>query len=85
MRDNRRILDNVRCVIGGTDCLEAEFSLGKLFEDPAVKSHSIRIRRWPRDLALRKGLLSDLWKDISAMVSPREAVVVGEIGAGILA
>ncbi len=37
VRDNGRIMDNVKCVIGGTDCLEAEFSLGKLFEDPAVR------------------------------------------------
>jgi hypothetical protein len=74
-------VDNVRCVIGGTDCLQTDFSLGKLFEDPAVKAHSIRILRWPRDLDLGRGLLSDLWQDISAMVSSSEAAVVGEIGA----
>ncbi len=56
-------------VLGGTDCLEAEFSLGKIFNDPGLASHTIHIQRWPRDLDLSKGLLSGLWKDIATMVS----------------
>jgi len=85
VRSNGRILDEFRCVLGGTDCLEAEFSLSKLFEDPTVAEHSIQIQRWPRDLDLRKGLLSGLWKDISALVSSRDACVSDKEGAGISA
>jgi hypothetical protein len=69
VRSNGRILDDLKCVLGGTDCLEAEFNLAKLREDPTFGSHSIQIQRWPRALDLRKGLLSGLWKDVSTLVS----------------
>jgi hypothetical protein len=57
-RDNGRILDNTRCVLGGTDILEAEISLAKMFEDPVLRSYKMHIQRWPRDVDLKKGLLS---------------------------
>jgi hypothetical protein len=53
----------------GTDYFEDEFSFGKLFTDPVVKSPCLYIQRWPRDIDLRKGLLSGLWKDVIALVS----------------
>jgi hypothetical protein len=81
VRDNRRILDDFKIVLGGTDCLEA--NLGKIFNDPVIASHTISIQRWPRDLDLRKGLLSSLWKDIAMLVSARDASVLDELGAGI--
>jgi hypothetical protein len=83
VRDNGRILDDFKVVLGGTDCLEAEFSLGKIFTDPTIASHSISIQRWPRDLDLRKGLLSGLWKDFAMLVSTRDASVLDKDGAGI--
>jgi hypothetical protein len=59
-----RILD-FKCVVCGTDCLEAEFNLGKLFENPVIRTHSLRMQRWTRVPDLRKALLTVLWKDIS--------------------
>ncbi len=56
VRSNGRILDDFKCVLGGTDCLEVDFSLSKIFEDSSVGEHSVQIQRWPRDLDLRKGL-----------------------------
>jgi hypothetical protein len=38
--------------------LEADFQLKKIFTNPVVGAHTIRMQRWPRDLDLRKGLLS---------------------------
>ncbi len=67
MQDNSRILDDVRCVVGGTDSFGAEFSLGKLFTDPVVKSHPAVASRHTVDL--RKWLLSGLWKDVIAIGS----------------
>jgi hypothetical protein len=84
VRSNGRILDDFKCVLGGTDCLEAEFNLAKLVEDPTLGSHSIQIQRWPRDLDLREGLLSGLWKDVSTLVSSRDASVVDKEGAGVI-
>ncbi len=85
VRSNGRILDDFKCVLGGTDCLEAEFNLAKLFEDPTLGSHSIQIQRWPRDLDLRKGLLSGLLRDVSAFVFSRDASVIDKEGAGVTA
>jgi hypothetical protein len=51
VRDNGRILDYFKCVVDGTDILEAgDFCLSKLFNDSVVKTHTLRMQRWPRDL-----------------------------------
>ena len=83
VRDSGRIVDDFKCVIGGTDILETDFSLGKIFSNPTIGAHTIRMQRWPRDLDLRKGLLSGNWKDISAIVSCRDASAFDDKGAGI--
>jgi len=85
VRSNGRILDDFKCVLGGTDCLEVEFSLSKIFEDSSLGEHSVQIQHWPRDLDLRKGLLSGLWKDVSALVASRDACVSDKEGAGVSA
>ena len=82
-RDNGRILDNTRCVLGGTDILEAEISLAKMFEDPVLRSYKMHIQRWPRDVDLKKGLLSGLWNDLKTVVSARDASVMDNTGSGI--
>ncbi|MFO0007284.1 MAG: hypothetical protein ACK559_39830, partial [bacterium] len=38
VRDNGRILENTRFVLGGSDILEAEIPLAKLFDDPVLQS-----------------------------------------------
>jgi hypothetical protein len=83
VRDNGRILDNTRCVLGGTDILEAEISLAKMFEDPVLQSYKLHIQRWPRDVDLKKGLLSGLWNDLKTVVSARDASVMDNTGSGI--
>jgi hypothetical protein len=83
VRDTGRILDNMRCVLGGTDILEAEISLAKLFDDPVLQSYKMHIQRWPRDVDLKKGLLSGLWKDLKTIVSARDASITDNSGAGI--
>jgi hypothetical protein len=83
VRDNGRILDNTRCVLGGTDILEAEISLAKMFEDPVLRSYKMHIQRWPRDVDLKKGLLSGLWNDLKTVVSARDASITDITGSGI--
>jgi hypothetical protein len=83
VRDNGRIVDDFKCVVGSTDILEADFQLKKIFTNPVVGAHTIRMQRWPRDLDLRKGLLSGYWKDIATIVSCRDNSVFDADGAGI--
>jgi hypothetical protein len=85
VQDNGRILDDFKCVVGGTDILEAEFELSKIFNNPVIGAHTIKIQRSPRDLDLRKGLLSGNWKDVSTIVSCRDASIFDSEGGGILA
>ncbi len=47
MRNNGRILDEVRCVLGGNDTMEEEFSFGELYEDDVVKEWSVKMQKWP--------------------------------------
>jgi hypothetical protein len=68
VRNNGRILDKFKCVLGGSEVIEADFSLGMLFKDPVVSEFSAKIQRWPRDIDLRKGLLSGRWEDFKWMV-----------------
>jgi hypothetical protein len=83
VHDNGRILDNTRCVLGGTDILEANISLSKLFDDPALQTYKMHMQRWPRDVELKKGLLSGLWKDLKTVVSARDAFISDDTGSGI--
>ena len=61
----------------------SDFEPNNIFSIPVIGAHTIRMQRWPRDLDLRKGLLSGNWKDISTIVSCLDASVYNNGGAGI--
>ncbi len=67
----------------GIDTVEAEFSLAELYEDDNIKEMSVRMQKWPRDLDLRRGLLSGVWVDLRDLVSTRDACIMDKDGAGI--
>ncbi len=52
-----------------------------MVNDASIGDWSIRIQKWPRDVELRKGLLSSLWIDIPALVSGWDAQVLAGIPA----
>jgi hypothetical protein len=85
VRPNGRIVDQVRYTLGGTDIIESQFQLEEIFASEDFRGWTIHLQRWPRDIVLRKGLLSGNWTDISAMVSARDAAVFDDGGAGIAA
>jgi hypothetical protein len=85
VRNNGRILDEFKCVLGGSEVIEADFSLGLLFEDPMVSEFTAKIQRWPRDIDLRKGLLSGPWQDFKWMVSCRDVCILDKKGGGLMA
>ncbi len=67
-------------MLGGSEVIEANFSLGLLFEDPMVSESSAKIQRWPRDIDLRTGLLSGWWEDFKWMVSYCDACILDKEG-----
>jgi hypothetical protein len=50
-----------------------------------VSDFSAKIQRWPRDIDLRKGLLSGRWEDFKWMVSCRDACILDKEGGGLTA
>jgi hypothetical protein len=83
IRNNGRILDDVRCVLGGNEVVEASFQLGKLMENPDFKEYEIKMQKWPRDIELRKGLVSGAWTSLSDLIAARDADVYNKDGSGI--
>jgi hypothetical protein len=85
IRDNGRIIDDVRCVLGGSEVVEATFKLNKLMEleDDIFKEAVVKMQSWPRDIDLRKGVLSGTWTSLSAIVSARDADIFSGDGAGV--
>ncbi len=53
--------------------MEAEISLAKMFDDPVLHSYKMHVQGWPRDIDLKKGLLSGLWKDLKTVVSAKKS------------
>ncbi len=41
VRDNGRIVNDFKCVVGGTDILEADFQLKKIFTNPAEEATQV--------------------------------------------
>ncbi len=62
---------------------DSNFKLKKVVGDVSIREWTIGIQKWPRDVELRKGLLSSLCVDIPALVSGRDAQVLDNQGAGI--
>ena len=83
VRENGRIVDRVRYALGGGESFEADFKLELLCEDPEFENWSVIMHRKPEEIALRKGLLSGNWADLSAAVSSRDANVYNASGAGV--
>ncbi len=83
MRNNERILDDMKIVIGGTGIFEANFKVKKLITDDVIESWSVNIQRWASDIVIRDGLLSSLWADLSTIMSARDATIHDSHRAGI--
>jgi hypothetical protein len=83
VRNNGRLLDDMKIVIGGTGIFEANFKVKKLITDDVIESWSVNIQRWASDIVIRDGLLSSLWADLSTIMSARDATIHDSHRAGI--
>jgi hypothetical protein len=83
VRNNGRLLDDMKIVIGGTGIFAANFKVKKLITDDVIESWSVNIQRWASDIVIRDGLLSSLWADLSTIMSARDATIHDSHRAGI--
>jgi len=83
VRNDGRIIDHNRVVMGGNSPLEASFKLGRVYDDPVMSDWTIHIQKFPRDLAFRRGLLSTTWANLYDWVASRDASVMDETGRDV--
>ena len=75
LRTTGRILDGFQLVLGGTKIMDAEVDLGSLIPATTFNNYKLRFQFWPRDLQIRRNMLTSSWLDVPAMVCSNEAVV----------
>jgi len=85
VRNDGRIGDQTRTVLGGSEIIEGTFSCSLLFAEPFVAEWSAVIQRFPRDIDLRRGMLTGPWMNFTDLVASRDITILDETGAGVLA
>ena len=83
VRANGRVQDYFRYGLGGSEMFSASFPLQKVFNVPAVAGWTLQLQRWPRDVAIRRGMISSVWMDLLHLVASREAEVLDADGGGV--
>ncbi len=80
LRATGRILDNFRAVLDGSKMLYINASLTDMIPSDQFKGWSYRTQKQPRDLALRRNMLSTAWMDMPASLLFNDASVHDENG-----
>jgi hypothetical protein len=83
LRPTGRILDGFQLVLGGTRIQEAEVDLGSLVPATAFNNYKLRFQFWPRDICIRRNMLSSSWIDAPAHICSNESTVHDETGAEV--
>lgn len=83
LRPTGRILDGFQLVLGGTRIQEAEVDLGALVPATAFSNYKLRFQFWPRDICIRRNMLSSSWIDAPAHICSNESAVFDETGAEV--
>jgi hypothetical protein len=83
LRPTGRILDNFRFSIGGSQILEAELDLGAMIPAESLQGYRLTFQYWPRDIAIRRNMMSSSWQDVPNLVASNNATVLDPTGAGV--
>ena len=80
LRGTGRILDNFRVVLGGTQILDVNVDLGQLIPSDTFKSHRLKFQFWPRDLAIRRNMVTSNWIDVADIAGGNDLAVIDPRG-----
>ncbi len=83
LRPTGRILDSFRFVIGGAQIIEAELVLGKMLPADNLRGYKLAFQYCPRDIAIRRNMLSSVWQDVPNLVAANNATVLDPTGSGV--
>jgi len=78
IRDNGRILDHHRMVLGGSKLQTVLVPMTKMYSLPALTGWRFRFQFWPRDATIRRNMCTSVWVDVSGIITSKEAVVVSD-------
>jgi hypothetical protein len=85
LRPSGRILDHFQVALDGTTAISQELDLGQLIPSSTFKGYKLAFQYWPRDIRIRRNMLTSAWMDIPALVCANEAQVLDSLGAGVSA
>ncbi len=76
LRNNGRIMDHFRFTLGGSEMLEANFKLRQVMANDNLPDWKLSYQLWPRDVKLRRNMLTSDWVDLRNLVSSRDVSIV---------
>jgi hypothetical protein len=84
LRPTGRILDGFRLSMDGP-LLEKQLDLGQLIPVNTFKGYQLQFQFWPRDIQIRRNMMSTAWIDVPALICANEAQVSDERGREVAA
>ena len=78
VRPNGRILDHYRISLGGSRILDIRVPLAALNICAADSLLRLRYQEWPRDIEVRRNMVTSTWKDAYDLLASKKADVVNE-------
>ena len=74
-RPNGRVVDHWRVGLGGSKILQADIKLAEMCRTTSISAYKLRFQAWPRDVMIRRNMISSAWLDGEALLKRREFVV----------
>jgi hypothetical protein len=74
-RPNGRMLDHYRVSLSGSRILDARFALAKVLSFPAAANWRCRMQTWPKDVDLRRNMMTTGWKDLATLIASKDVVI----------
>ena len=83
VRGTGRILDAQRLVLGGSEILSVDFNVGDVVPSDRIRDWRFKFQIWPRDILLRRNMVSSSWLDVVTIAAGRDAEIFDQHGAQI--
>jgi hypothetical protein len=83
LRPSGRILDGFRVALDGSAALSKELDLGVILLVSNLKNWRLSLQYWPRDIQIRRNMLTSAWIDVPALICSNESQVLDDKGSGI--
>ena len=80
VRDNGRILDHWRLVLGVSNFQRVCVPLTRYIQLPALKGWNLKFQFWAHNGTIRRNMTSSIWVNISKMINSKEAMVTDNTG-----